>query len=103
MDNSDHIRVSPENQRTAGNIHGEVAEFLKSIPSNHNDIIAWVESLGPIYKPVVPEIARLLNERHADYMEQAREHETLRDGLHANAAAWETHEQSAAANINEST
>ena len=103
MPNPDEIRVSPENQRAAGDIHGEVAEFLKSIPTNHDDIITWVKSLGPIYKPVMPEIVRLLNERHADYMEQAQEHETLRTGLHANAAAWETHEQSAAAHINEST
>jgi hypothetical protein len=103
MSDADEIRVSPENQRAAGNVHGEVADFLRSIPTNHDDIIAWAQSLGPIYRSVVPEIQRLLNERHADYTEQAQEHEALRTGLHANADAWEAHEQAAAAHITKST
>jgi len=103
MSTPDEIRVSPENQRDAGNVHGEVADFLKSIPTNHDEILAWVRNLGPIYKSVVPEIERLLNERHADYMEQAHEHEALRAGLHANADAWEDHERTAATRIEKST
>lgn len=103
MANQDHIAVSPENQRAAGDIHGQAAEFLTSIPTNHDEIIQWVHSLGPIYRPVIPEITRLLNERHTDYTQQAQEHTALQSGLHALAAAWENHEHTAATNITEST
>lgn len=103
MANQDHIQVSPENQRAAGDVHGEVAEFLTGIPTNHDDIIGWVRSLGPLYAPVIPEIVRLLEERHADYTEQAHEHAALHAGLHTLADAWESHEQSAATQITEST
>lgn len=102
MAEKDIIRVDTENQRTAGTTHTDVAEFLRDIPTNHDEIIAWLESLGPIYKPLLPELRRVLDERHADYTDQADHHENLGAGLHASADRWDAHEDAAANQIRSS-
>lgn len=100
---NEEIQVSTENQREAATNHAEVAEFLRQIPQDQEQIVAWLESKGPIYKPLIPEVQRLLDERRAFYDDEAAEHEHLHRGLNKTADAWEAHEDQAISDINAAT
>lgn len=96
---NDEIQISTENQRQAGANHAEVAEFLRQIPKDQDDIVAWLNEKGPLYKPLIPEVERLLAERQAFYDDEAAEHEHLHRGLNTTADAWEAHEDQAIRDI----
>lgn len=100
---NDEIQVSTENQREAGANHAEVAEFLRQIPQDQDQIVDWLKAKGPIYAPLIPEVQRLLDERRGFYDDEAAEHEHLHRGLNKTADAWEAHEDQAISDINSAT
>lgn len=98
-DSYSEIRADTDNQRDAGNRHLEQRDYLASVPSNHEEIVAWARSLGPIYTEFTDELTNLLNDRRGFYDDAAAGEDQLGTGLHKTAALWDDHEDRGSAEI----
>lgn len=99
-DSYSEIRADTENQRDAGNRHLEQSDYLASIPSNHEEIVAWARSLGPIHKDFADELETLLQDRRGFYNDASAGEDQLGTGLHNTAALWDDHEDRGSAELN---
>ncbi len=98
-DSYSEIRVDTDNQRDAGNRHLEQRDYLASIPSNHEEILAWARSLGPIHKEFADELENLLTDRRGFYNDASAGEDQLGTGLHNAATAWEDNEDRGSAEM----
>lgn len=92
---SDDIKLNPEVIRRAAAAHTAAADYLRTVPESNANIMACLESLGPVYAQLREEGRTKLDERHASYHQQADDHEATASGLNAVNARWESHEQDA--------
>lgn len=92
---SDDIKLDPETIRRAAAGHTAAADYLRTVPESNADIMACLESLGPVYAQLREEGRTKLDERHASYHQQAADHEDAALGLNTVNAQWANHEQDA--------
>lgn len=94
-----HLNVVPADLRQASRDHRDTAEHLVAIGSADADVMAGLESLGPIFADLRDAGRDLLGERRTCYQQQAAAHGDLADRLSAAADAWEQHDADAAARL----
>lgn len=96
---AERIHVVPDELREAARHHQETAEQLRTAPSDHPDIMASLESLGPIFSELRDAGRELLDQRRACYERQAEAHTELAANLHRAADTWEQQDTDAAARL----
>jgi hypothetical protein len=93
---AERLNVVPEELRQAAGEHRDTADYLARVPSGHADIMATLESLGPIFAELREAGRELLDQRRICYEQQAAAHAELADRLLDAAGAWERHDADAA-------
>lgn len=93
---AEEIRVVPAELRLAAQRHRVAADELMTAPRTHGDIMASVDSLGPIFSELRGACQDLLEQRRACYEQQAAAHSDLADNLNLAAATWENSDSVAA-------
>ncbi len=93
---ADRLTVVPADLRRAAGEHRATADRLSVAGSGHGDIMATLDSLGPVFADLADAGRRLLDERRACYEQQAAAHAELADRLCAAADGWEQHDADAA-------
>ncbi len=93
---AEHLNVVPEDLRRAAREHRQTAETLGAVPAGHADVMASLDSLGPIFAEFRSAGAELLDQRRSCYQQQAAAHAEMADRLNQAAAAWETQDAEAA-------
>lgn len=93
------INVEPAELRRAADTHRRTAERLSDVPRSHDQIMASLESLGPVFTELRDAGRELLERRRACYLQQAAAHTELADALQQAAEAWEFHEAAATRRI----
>lgn len=96
---AERLNVVPDELRLAAEEHRHTAAHLASLPSNHAEIMASLESLGPIFAEFREAGHELLDQRRICYQEQAAAHADLADRLLGAATRWEQHEADAAGRL----
>lgn len=96
---AERIRVVPNELRLAARHHRETAERLSAVPTGHADIMASLDSLGPIFGELREAGRELLDQRRACYEQQAAAHADLAANLIAAAAHWEQQDTDAAGEL----
>jgi uncharacterized protein YukE len=96
---AERIHVVPDELREAARHHRETAEQLRAVPSDHHDIMASLESLGPIFGELRDAARELLDARRACYDQQAAAHAELAADLRHAADTWEQQDSDAAAEL----
>lgn len=96
---AEEIRVAPEELRLAAQRHRATADELMNAPKAHGDIMASLDSLGPIFGELRAAGRDLLERRRACYEQQAAAHSDLADNLYLAAATWEVSDSVAAQSL----
>jgi len=96
---AERIHVVPDELREAARHHQQTAEQLRTVPSDHRDIMASLDSLGPIFSELRDAGRELLDQRRACYERQADAHTELAANLQHAADAWEQQDTGAAAQL----
>jgi hypothetical protein len=94
---ADHLNVIPDEFRRAARQHREAADQLGAVPAIHAELIASLESLGPIFGEFREAGRQVLEQRRICYEEQAAAHADLADKLDLAAGIWEQQDADAAA------
>lgn len=94
---ADRIHVVPDELRRAARDHEDTAEQLSTVPSHHADILASLDSLGPIFGELRDAGRELLEQRRDCYEQQAAAHAELATNLRYAADVWEHQDTAAAA------
>ena len=90
------INVDPAELRRAAEAHRRAAERLGDIPASHDQIMASLESLGPVFAELRDAGRELLEQRRTCYLQQAAAHADLADTLQDAADVWERQDADAA-------
>lgn len=93
---ADRLNVVPEDLRRAALEHYATADRLRSVPAGHADIMASLESLGPVFAELRDAGRDLLEQRRVCYERQAAAHAELAERLDVAADAWEQQDTEAA-------
>jgi uncharacterized protein YukE len=96
---AERIHVVPDELRRAAREHQDTAEQLSTVPSRHADILASLDSLGPIFGELRDAGRELLDQRRACYEQQAAAHADLATNLRHSADVWEHQDSAAAAEL----
>ena len=96
---AERIHVVPDELRRAARDHQDTAEHLSTVPSRHADILASLDSLGPIFGELREAGRELLDQRQACYEQQAAAHAELATNLRHAADVWEHQDSAAAAEL----
>lgn len=96
---AERINVSPEELRQAASVHRETADNLRTAGSRDADVMATLESLGPVFADLRDAGRDLLAQRRACYEQQALAHTVLADQLIHAADAWAQHDAGAAEDL----
>lgn len=94
---AERIHVAPDELRQAAGYHEDTAEQLSTAPTSHDDVLASLESLGPVFAELRDAGRELLEQRRSCYEQQAAAHAELAANLRRTADVWEHHESAAAA------
>jgi hypothetical protein len=78
---SEPIRISPQVLREVAGGHDEVARIVDAARDRGADILAAVQSYGPIMHEVKAAVADLLAQRDAALADHASRHRTASDDL----------------------
>jgi len=95
----ERIHVELGELRRAARDHQETADHLSTVPSAHPDILASLESLGPIFGELRDAGRELLEQRRVCYEQQAAAHADLSQNLGRAADAWEQQDTDAARDL----
>lgn len=93
---TERLNVAPDELRRAAGEHRDTAAYLASVPAGHGDILAALDSLGPIFAEFREAGRELLEQRRVCYEQQAASHAVLADRLNEAAGVWESHDADAA-------
>jgi uncharacterized protein YukE len=96
---AERIHVVPDELREAARHHRETADQLRAVPSDHQDIMTSLDSLGPIFSELRDAGRELLDQRLACYERQADAHTELAANLQHAADTWEQQDSDAAAQL----
>lgn len=86
---AEHLNVVPGELRQAAREHRQTSEQLGAIPAGHADLMASLDSLGPIFAEFRDAGTQLLDQRRVCYQEQAAAHAEMADRLNHAADTWE--------------
>jgi len=89
---TERLTVVPEELRRAAREHLETADRLAAVPAGNAEVMACLESLGPIFGEFRDAGRELLEQRRACYAEQAAAHTDLAQRLSSAADVWEQHD-----------
>ncbi|MCB0924705.1 MAG: ESX-1 secretion-associated protein [Mycobacterium sp.] len=92
----DRLTVVPAELHRAADEHRAAAERLRAIGTGNAQIMATLNSLGPVFADLRDAGQALLDERRASYEQQATAHGELARRLTEAAAAWEEQDADAA-------
>lgn len=98
---ADRLTVVPAELRRAADDHRAAAERLVASAAGDADIMATLESLGPVFGDLRDAGRILLDERGACYRQQADAHRELADRLSAAAEVWQQQDAEAAQRLRE--
>lgn len=93
---AEHLNVVPDDLRRAAREHRQTAETLGAVPLGHADVLASLESLGPIFAEFRDAGRELLDQRRVCYEQQAAAHAEMADRLHQAAERWEAQDAESA-------
>ena len=93
---AERITVVPDELRQAALAHRATADRLSAASSRHADVMATLESLGPVFADLREAGRELLEQRRQCYRQQAAAHDDLADTLCRAAQEWERHEAESA-------
>jgi CHASE3 domain sensor protein len=93
---AEQVNVIPAQLREAAREHRQRAEQLSAATASHPEIMASLQSLGPIFTELRDAGGELLEQRRACYEQQAAAHVDLADKLSHAADAWEQHDTTSA-------
>ncbi|MBU3750831.1 MAG: ESX-1 secretion-associated protein [Mycobacterium sp.] len=93
---TEHLNVAPGELRQAAVEHRRAAEQLGAAPASHDDVMATLDSLGPIFAEFRAAGAELLDQRRVCYEQQAAAHAELADRLNHAADVWESQDADSA-------
>lgn len=93
---TERINVSPEELRQVARAHRETAGDLRTAGSHDADVMATLESLGPVFADLRDAGRDLLVQRRACYEQQALAHADLADQLIHAADVWAQRDADAA-------
>lgn len=96
---AERLNVVPDDLRRAAAEHRRIAEQLDNVPAAHPEMMASLESLGPIFAELREAGRELLEQRRACYEQQAAAHAELADKLSHAAQAWEQQDDAAAGEL----
>lgn len=86
---TERLTVNLEDLRRAARGHADTAEQLNAVSAGNADIMASLESLGPVFAELRDAGRVLLDQRRACYQEQAAAHADLADKLNRAADLWQ--------------
>ena len=86
---AERLNVVPEDLRRAAREHRETADQLAAVPAGNAEVMASLESLGPIFADLCDAGQELLDQRRACYEQQAAAHADLAEQLSRAADVWE--------------
>ena len=92
----DRINVVPADLRGAAREHLETADRLAAAPNGNDEVMASLESLGPIFAELRDVGRELLGQRRVCYEQQAAAHADLAGRLSRAADVWEQQDAEAA-------
>lgn len=95
----EHLNVVPEDLRRAAREHRETAEHLAAVPAGNAEVMASLESLGPIFAELCDAGQELLDQRRVCYEQQAAAHADLAERLSRAAQVWEQQDAEGAARL----
>lgn len=93
---TEHLNVVPGELRQAAGEHRQAAEHLSAASAGHAEVMATLESLGPIFAEFRDAGAELLDQRRVCYEQQAAAHAEMADRLNHAADIWESQDVEAA-------
>ncbi len=93
---TEHLNVVPGELRQAAEEHRQAAEQLAAVPTRHVEVMATLDSLGPIFAEFRDTGGELLDQRRACYEQQAAAHAEMADRLNQAASVWESQDAEAA-------
>lgn len=96
---AERITVAPDELRRAAGEHRDAAERLSAVGSGNDEIMATLDSLGPVFGDLREAGRILLDERRACYQQQAAAHTELAERLNAAADGWEQQDSDAARSL----
>lgn len=100
---TEHLNVVPDELRQAALEHRRTAEKLAAASAGHAEVMASLDSLGPIFAEFRDAGAELLDQRRACYQEQAAAHAEMAERLAHVADTWESQDADGAQRIREVT
>ncbi len=93
---AEQLNVVPAELRGAAREHRLTADNLAAVPASNAEVMASLESLGPIFADLRDAGRELLDQRRVCYQQQAAAHADLAERLGRAADVWEQHEAEAA-------
>ena len=93
---AEHMSVVPGELRRAAGEHRHTAERLGAVPAAQADVLASLDSLGPIFAEFRAAGADLLDQRRTCYEQQSAAHAEMARRLDQAADAWESQDAEAA-------
>lgn len=93
---AERLNVVPADLRGAAREHLETADQLAAVPAGNDEVMASLESLGPIFAELRDAGRELLGQRRVCYEQQAAAHADLAGRLSRAADTWEQHDAAAA-------
>lgn len=86
---AEHLNVVPDQLRRAAVEHRQTAETLGTVGVGNAEVMASLESLGPIFAEFRDAGRELLDQRRLCYEEQASAHAEMADRLDRAADTWQ--------------
>lgn len=96
---AERLNVVPEELRQAAGEHRRTAEHLAAVPAGHAEIMASLDSLGPIFAEFREAGREVLERRRHCYEQQAAAHADLAERLLGAAGTWEQQDADAARHL----
>lgn len=93
---AERMNVVPDDLRRAADEHRQAADELAAVPERHPEMMAALESLGPIFAEFREAGRELLDQRRACYEQQAAAHVEMAERLSQAAETWEAQDADAA-------
>lgn len=92
----ERLNVVPDELRKAAAEHRDTANVLAAAPAGNAEVMATLESLGPVFAEFREAGRELLDQRRVCYEQQAAAHADLAERLLDAAGRWEQTEADAA-------
>ncbi len=96
---TDPIHINPEVMRTVANQHDDIADLIAPARAASGDILAAVNSFGPIMHEFKSAVSDLMVNRDAALLDHEHTHRSAAIGLRREAANYVTVDENSAENL----